>query len=176
MLTRAAGAVDSALVSLPNISLVCGLLILVGLVGIVLPVLPGIPVILASVLVWAIVAADPVGWGVLGAAVGVAALGLTLQYLIPGRRMLVAGVPRRSIVLGAVVGIVGFFVVPVVGLVLGFVGGVFLAETVRLQSTGRAWSSTVVAVRAAMVSYGIELSAGLVIAAMWLFAVWRLLV
>ena len=44
---------------------------------------------------------------------------------------------------GALLGIVGFFVIPVVGLVIGFVVGVYLAEWYRLRDVARAWRATI---------------------------------
>lgn len=35
------------------------------------------------------------------------------------------GVPNRSLIIGRLLAIAGFFVVPVVGAVIGFVGGVY---------------------------------------------------
>jgi uncharacterized protein len=62
---------------------------------------------------------------------------------------------------------VGFFVVPVVGLPLGFLLGVYLSE---LQRVGRerAWPATRAAVGAAGLSLLIELAAGLLAATTWL--------
>ena len=59
-----------------------------------------------------------------------------MKYAVPGR-----GLQRRRrartarCVVGGLLGVVGFFVVPVVGLVLGFVLGVYLSE---LQRVGHA--------------------------------------
>ncbi len=74
----------------------------------------------------------------------------------------------RSLVVGLGLGIVGFFVIPVIGLVLGFVLGVFLAERVRLGSTEAAWSSTREALAAVGWSILIELGAGLLATAAWI--------
>jgi uncharacterized protein len=65
------------------------------------------------------------------------------------------------LVLGGLVGIVGFFVVPVVGLPLGFVLGIYLAE---LQRVGRenAWPATKHALAAVGLALLIELAAGFV--------------
>jgi len=65
----------------------------------------------------------------------------------------------------------GFFVVPVVGLILGFVLGVYTAERVRLGSHATAWPSTMHALKAVGLSILIELAAGLLLAAAWLGAV-----
>ncbi len=72
---------------------------------------------------------------------------------------------------GALLGIVGFFVVPVVGLVLGFVLGVYGAEVQRLGSHRSAWASTKVALRAVGLSLAIEMFGALIAAGAWLAAV-----
>jgi len=140
--------------------------IFVGLVGIVVPVLPGTLLILGALLVWAIDASSPAGWTVFGAATVFLAAGAVVKYVIPGRGLKTAGVPTRSLVLGGLLGLVGFFVIPLVGLFVGFVLGVYLAELVRVGRT-RAWPSTRAALKAAGVSMLIELAAGLLAALTW---------
>ena len=135
-------------------------LILAGLVGVVVPVLPGLLLVAVGVGVWAVPRHDALGWAVLAAAVAIVVLGTVAKYLLPGARMRAAGVPVRTLVAGGALGIVGFFVVPVVGLVLGFVLGVYLAELVRL-GRDRAWPSTRTAIAAVGASMLIELAAGL---------------
>jgi uncharacterized protein len=147
--------------------LLVGLAVLVGLVGIVVPVLPGSILILGAVLVWAIAAGDPVGWAVFAVAATFLVLGSIVKYAVPGRGLKAAGVPGRTLVAGGLLGIVGFFVVPVVGLILGFVLGVYLSELQRVGAT-QAWPSTRAALMAAGLSLMIELGAGLLAAVTWL--------
>ena len=64
-------------------------------------------------------------------------------------------------------GVIGFFVIPVIGMLVGFVLGVFVAEMARQRRTDEAWRSTKVAVKAALMSVGIELLAALIIAVGW---------
>ena len=54
-----------------------------------------------------------------------------IKYLVPGKR-LKATVPTSTLVVGALVGLVGFFVIPVVGLFVGFPVGVYVAERARV--------------------------------------------
>lgn len=145
-------------------------LIVVGIVGIVVPVLPGLVLVAAGVAVWAIPRGDAVGWTVLGVAVAILIAGSVAKYLLPGRRLREAGVPGRTLVLGAVLGIVGFFVVPIIGLVLGFVLGVYLGEMARLKDRRAAWASTRKALAAVGVSMLIELVTGLLAAGVWVGA------
>jgi uncharacterized protein YqgC (DUF456 family) len=148
-----------------------GIAILVGLLGVLVPVLPGLLLCWAAVLVWALVERTAVAWTVLAAATVLVVAGEVAKYLLPGRRLRAASVPWTSLAAGGAVAIVGFFVVPVVGAVAGFVAGVYGAERLRLQSHAAAWPSTVQALRAVGLSMLIELGAGLLIAAAWLAAV-----
>ena len=144
-----------------------GLAVAVGLVGIVVPVLPGSLLVLGAILLWSVLAASPTGWVVFAVATTFLVVGGIVKYLVPGRGLAAAGVPRRTLLLGGVLGVVGFFVIPVVGLLLGFVLGVWLSEAQRL-GLARAWPSTRAALAAAGLSVLIELAAGLLAALTWL--------
>ena len=152
-------------------TLLAAVLIVVGLAGVVIPLLPGLLLVWAGVAVWAFGQGSTGGWLVLAGATAVLALGLLLKYVLPGRRLREAGVPWGTLALGAAVGVLGFFLIPVVGLPLGFVLGVYLAELARLGSAGAAWPSTRQAVTAIGLSLLIELGAGLIAAAIWLVGV-----
>lgn len=142
------------------------LAIAVGLVGIVVPVLPGVLLVLGALLVWALVVGTTTGWLVFAVAAAFLAVGAVVKYVLPGRRLKSSGVPTSTLVVGGVVGIVGFFVVPVVGLFMGFPVGVYLAEARRL-GTDRAWSSTKNALKAVVLSIAIELASALAATLTW---------
>ncbi|HET6562065.1 MAG TPA: DUF456 domain-containing protein [Marmoricola sp.] len=150
--------------------LLAGLAIVVGLVGIVVPFLPGTLLVAAAVLGWAVAVGEPLGWSLAAAALVVLALGTVVKYAVPGRSLKVAGVPNRTLLLGAALGVIGFFVIPVVGLVVGFVAGIYLSEAQRLGREA-AWPATKVALRAVGLSILIEVAAALVATALWLTAV-----
>jgi uncharacterized protein YqgC (DUF456 family) len=151
--------------------LIVGLVILAGLFGVVLPVLPGALLVLAAILFWAVEVGTTTAWLVFAAAALVIVVTQIAKYVFPGRRLAASGVPTSSLFAGALVGIVGFFAVPVVGLFLGFVVGVYVAEYQRLGSHASAWPSTKVALRAVGLSLAIEMFGALVAAAIWLTAV-----
>jgi uncharacterized protein YqgC (DUF456 family) len=142
-------------------------LIAVGLAGVVIPVLPGLVLVWAGIAIWAFAEGSAGGWLVLGCATAVLGLGLVLKYLLPGRRLREANVPWITLAFGVLLGVIGFFVIPVVGLPIGFVLGVYLAEIARLGSVQAAWPSTRAAVTAIGLSLMIELGAGLFAAAIW---------
>lgn len=148
--------------------LIAAVLIVVGIVGVVVPVLPGLVLVLAGIAVWAVPRGDALGWTVLGIAAAVVVLGSIAKYLLPGRRLRDSGVPGRTLAAGAVLGVVGFFVVPVVGLLLGFVLGVYLAELARLRDNALAWPSTRAALAAVGWSILIEFGTALLATGVWI--------
>ncbi len=148
------------------LEVVVALAIAVGVAGIVVPLVPGTLLVGAAIVVWALDTGGRTAWSVTLVAVGVLLVGMLLKYLVPGRRLSEAGIPARTLWAGAALGVVGFFVVPVVGLVLGFVLGVHLAERARVGGRA-AGASTVGALRAVGLSLAIEVLAGLLAAATW---------
>lgn len=147
--------------------LVAGLVIVVGLVGILVPLLPGTFLVAVALLGWALAVSTPTAWAAAGIAVGILAVGAVVKYLVPGRRLQRQGVPTSTLLAGGALGIVGFFVVPVVGLVIGFVAGVYLAELRRLGRDA-AWPATLAALRAVGLALLIELAAALLATAVFL--------
>jgi uncharacterized protein YqgC (DUF456 family) len=148
-----------------------GLAVALGLVGIVVPVLPGALLVLAAIGVWAVFEGGAAAWTVFAVAAALIVISQVLKYTIPGRRVRESGVPRSTLFAGALLAIVGFFVIPVVGLVIGFVLGVYIAEWRRLATADAAWGSTKVALRAVGLSMLIELAGALLAALCWLVAV-----
>lgn len=147
------------------------MIILVGLVGVLVPVLPGLLLVLAGIAIWAFERQDAVGWAVLAVAAAAVAAGSVAKYLLPGRRLRAGGVPWTTLALGGMLGIVGFFVVPVIGLPLGFVLGIYVAEYNRIREPEQARRSTRQALVAVGFSMLIELAAALLAAGAWLVGV-----
>ena len=148
---------------------VAGALIVLGLVGIVVPVIPGTLLIGAAMVAWAAITGGSIAWTAAGIAVILLGLGFVVKFAVPHRRLKDAGVPPSTIIVGAIVGVIGFFVIPVVGLFIGFIGGVWLAEARRLGAP-RAWPSTKAALMATGLSLLIELTSGLLAAAVFVGA------
>ncbi|MEE2034758.1 DUF456 domain-containing protein [Rhodococcus chondri] len=148
-----------------------GLVIAVGLIGIVVPILPGTLLIFGAIAVWAFLTGGTVAWTVFGIATAALLLTAIVKYTWPGKRLQQAGVPNRSLVVGGLLGIIGFFVVPVIGLLLGFLLGMYLSEAQRHRTHSGAWRSTVQATKAVGLSILVELFGALVAAGLWLAAV-----
>src|SRR5882672_520731 len=106
------------------VTIVAAITIVVGIFGTFIPFVPGLVLSWLGVLVWSIFADGGAGkWIVFVIATVLAVLGTVLKYLLPGRNMKREGVPMVTLLAGGVLAIVGFFVVPFVGLFLGFVLG-----------------------------------------------------
>lgn len=145
---------------------------LVGIVGVVVPVLPGLVLVWAAGLAW--VWLD--GAGPARIAVGVLltlllVVGTVTKYALPARSATDAGAPRSTLLLGAVGAVVGFFVIPVVGVVVGGVGAVFLAELARLHDAPTAWRSTLLVLRAVGIGMLVELATAVLMLGTWTVAV-----
>jgi uncharacterized protein YqgC (DUF456 family) len=149
-----------------GVEVLVALAIAVGIVGVVIPVLPGSLLVLGAILVWALDVGEPTGWAVFAVSTTILALGSIVKYVVPGRRLRTSGIPTSTLLLGGVLGVIGFFVIPVVGLVIGFVLGVYLAELSRL-GRAEAWPATVSAIKAVGLAVLIELVACLLAACAW---------
>lgn len=153
-----------------QINIVVVALFIVGIVGTIVPVLPGPTIVVLGVVLWAGVVGSPAGWVVAGFAILLAIIAGVLKYVIAGRSMKRSGVPNRSIIFGGIGAIVGYFVIPLVGLIVGFLFGVFATERVRLKENQAAWSSTWVATKAVGFGIMLELFAELLTVTLWIAA------
>src|SRR5947209_1022689 len=149
-----------------GVEVLVALLIATGLVGMLVPVLPGSILVAAGLVLWGAATGGVTAWAVVVVALGLLGAGAVVKYLVPGRRLERVGVPRTSMLAGGALGVVGFFVVPVVGLVLGFVLGVYLTEWQRLGHRA-AWPATVHAIKAVGLGIVIELGFGLLATLTW---------
>lgn len=148
-----------------------GLAVLVGLAGVVVPVLPGLLLVWGAVAVWAVVEGSTAAWVLLTASTALAVASQVVKYAVPGRRLQRAGVPRSTLATGGLVAVLGFVLIPVIGVAIGFVGGVYLAERRRLGQHDAALGSTRQALRAVGLSVLIELTAALLVGAGWVAVV-----
>lgn len=153
------------------LSVIC---VLIGLIGIVVPVLPGTMAIAAGLLIWAVYVGEVTTWVIVGIGLAILAIGQVAMYVIAGKRMQKDGVRNSSLFLGAVGSIIGMFAIPVVGVLVGFVGGVLLAEWGTHKSWQPAWKATIAALKAAGLSMLIELfAAGVALAPISIYSVMR---
>lgn len=143
---------------------------LAGLVGVLLPVIPGLVLVWAAALVWVLNVEGSLRWVVLAVLTLIALLGASAKYLLSGRAAAASGVPTSTLLAGVAGAVVGFFVIPVLGLIIGGILGVLLAEWARHREWGTAWRSTGAVVRGFGIGVALELLAGITMVGIWAVA------
>lgn len=144
------------------------LAMLAGVIGTLLPLLPGLPIVWGAALVYGLAAGfGGVGTVAFGLITVIAALGMVAAFTLPHRRVAAAGVPRSTVIAGLVGGIIGFFVIPVIGLPLGAIAAVMAKETARTSDTAAAWATTKNMIVGFGVGVLVELAAALAVVTIW---------
>ncbi len=115
------------------------LVMFVGMAGVLLPVIPGVILIWAAALVWALQVEGTLRWVVMVLLTLLAIVGAVAKYLVATKKMSAEGATTRTLLMGLAGAVVGFFLLPFFGLLLGGAIGVYVGEWVRLQSPSRAW-------------------------------------
>ena len=143
------------------VAVLAALLAAAGVVGIVVPVLPGSLLVAGGLLAWALWGGSSWGWIALAVGVLLLVLGASAQYVLTGRTLKEKQIPQRSVVVGLVCGAVGLFVIPGLGLVIGFVAGLLLSEFARVRDLRTALSTSWTALKSVGVGMLVELGCAL---------------
>ncbi|MFD6290114.1 DUF456 domain-containing protein [Streptomyces anthocyanicus] len=151
--------------------LLVGVVLLLGLSGVLVPGAPGSWLVWAAVLWWAFEDPRALSWGVLVGATAVLLVVQVIRWWLPPRTLRASGATPRMAVYAGVGALLGFFLVPVLGAIPGCLGGIYLAERLRLGSHGDAMASVRGVMRQGGTSVLVELFACLLIAGAWLGAV-----
>jgi uncharacterized protein YqgC (DUF456 family) len=151
--------------------LLVGLVMLLGLGGVLVPGVPGSWLVWSAVLWWALKDPRPLAWAVLVGATVTLFLSQVVRWALPPRRLRSTGATRRMGVYAGVGAFVGFFLIPVLGAIPGFMGGIYLCERLRLGRHGEAMAALRTAMRSGGSSVLAELFTCLLIMGAWLGAV-----
>ena len=154
------------------ITVIAALAIAVGMTGIVIPVLPGSILIIAALLGWALGLQSAPAWWAFGVGAALALAGLLASAVLTGRRLKQRKVPNTSVLAGVGVGIVGMFLIPVVGLIVGFAAGLLLSEFLRRRSLPEAWSASYAALKAMGVGILVELALAFAAGTVFVGGIW----
>lgn len=152
-----------------------GFAMLAALLGAIVPAFPGIILAWFAALVFGLVVGfDPAGIAFMTVITAVAVANYVAMVRIPQKTTEARGAKRSSVVAGAVGAIVGFFVIPIIGFVIGGAAGVFAAEWYSKRDTSAALAST----RGVVLGFGVstltQVAAGVLIAIVWAaWVVWR---
>jgi uncharacterized protein YqgC (DUF456 family) len=144
------------------------IVMVIGLAGTIVPLMPGLLLIWAAALAYGVLE----GWGAAGVIAfavitGLLLVGMAAQYVMAHRSGAAGGAARSSLLLAAVFGFVGFFVIPFVGFIIGAVLGVLVAEYRRLGRWDAAWRVTLQVVKGFGIGLLVEIACGLAMIIVW---------
>lgn len=151
--------------------LLVGVVLLLGLCGVLLPGVPGSWLVWAGVAWWALEDTSGLAWFVLVGVTVVMLLSQAVRCMLPPRRLKASGATPRMAVCAGVGALLGFFLVPVVGAIPGFMAGIYLSERLRLGRHREARAALRTAMRSGGWSVLTELFACLLVTVTWLCAV-----
>lgn len=158
------------------VTVIAGLLLVVSVAGTVYPVLPGSLLAILTLLGWAWILGSPAAWVCASIGMALAVVGWAASAVLTGRSLKRQQIPRGTVLVAVAAGIAGMFLIPVVGLFVGFGLGLLLAEYARrrdlpaaLRASGATLKSTGLGI---LVEFGCAALAGSVwtIGVIWHFA------
>ncbi|MEU6760651.1 DUF456 domain-containing protein [Streptomyces sp. NPDC046685] len=155
---------------LPQLLLV-GVVLLLGVLGVLIPGVPGTWLVWAGLMWWALHQRSALAWSLLVAATALLLVVQVVKWQLPPRRLRGLGITPRMAVFAGAGAVLGFVLIPVLGAVPGFVGGVYLCERLRLGTHGEARASVRRVMRAVGTSVLVELFACLLVVGAWVGAV-----
>ncbi|MDX3518317.1 DUF456 domain-containing protein [Streptomyces scabiei] len=147
--------------------LLVAVVLLLGLCGVLVPGVPGSWLVWAGVMWWALEDPRPAAWWVLVGSTVVLLASWAVRWGLPPRRLTESGATPRMGVFAGSGAFLGFVLLPVLGAIPGFVGGIYLSERLRLGRHGAARAATRTAMRAGGSSVLAELFACLLVAGAW---------
>ncbi len=140
-----------------------------GLVGIFIPFFPDLLLIWAAALGYGLV----VGWGewglwLFGLITLLGIVGVLAETYIGGAGARLAGASYKAIFAGLILGMIGLFVLPPFGLIIGLLAGTFLVELLRLRDWRQAGRATLGMGLGYGASFGVKLAFGALMIGTWL--------
>ncbi len=141
---------------------------LIGLAGTVLPALPGLTLMWIGALGYGLFVGFET-WGIVIFAVMtvLTIIGEASGYFFAQAGAAQTGASGWAIAASVVLGIVGLFVIPVVGGLIGAVLGVFLVEYYRRRNIKEAWKATTGTLWGMGLSFGLQVAIGVMLLALW---------
>lgn len=154
--------------------LLIGVVMAIGLAGVILPFMPGLPIVWFGALAYGVLVGFT-GTGIVAMVVitVLAGLGIAATVVLPARSGRASGASFGTLLLAGLVGVIGFFVVPVIGFPLGACLGILVSQYHCTGEWDAAWRSTIAVIRGFGIGLLTELGAGVAMIIVWV--VWVLL-
>ncbi len=144
------------------------LVMVVGLIGTLIPVLPSIELIWLAALGYGIFS----GWGtwgpwLFGLLTIILIIGEFVMWWLGNTTSRQTGASWAAIAASIVLGLIGIFIIPIVGALLGAMLGVFLVELYRRRDWREAMKATTGVLYGAGLSFGAQIVIALVMMGIW---------
>lgn len=141
----------------------------IGVAGTILPVVPGLWLIWAAGVVYGIATGfGVIGWVALGVMSVLAIGGSLVAVVLPQRRAMRVGVPLWGQALAAVLAVIGLFVIPFIGAMVGFVIGILIASLSETGDVRTAIPVAVATLRTMLVASAIQFACGVAMFVTWI--------
>lgn len=152
-------------------TVVAGILLALAALGTIVPVLPGSLLTIGTLLAWGWILGSGASWWSAGIGMGIALVGWSASTVLTGRSLKKQMIPRGSIFLAVVLGIAGMFLVPVLGLFLGFGAGLLLGEYARRRNLSEALRAAGSALKAMGTGMVVEFGCAALASSVWMIGV-----
>lgn len=140
----------------------------IGLAGIVLPFVPGLPIIWGAALLYGFSTAfGGLGVTAMIAITVLAAIGIAASVVIPDRAGVATGASRSTRLFAGVLGLIGFFVIPVIGFPIFACIGVLIAQYRETAEFDAAMRSTIAVLKGFGAALIAELGTGMAMVLVW---------
>jgi uncharacterized protein len=150
------------------VTIAAGLLLVVAAIGTVYPVLPGSILAILTLVAWAWIVGSPAAW--VAAVIGscLAGVGWSAGAVLTGRKLKQHQIPGRSIAVAMGAALVGMFLIPVVGLFVGFASGLLVSEYVRRRDFRSSLTASVETLKATGVGVLVEFGMVCLAGSVWM--------
>jgi uncharacterized protein YqgC (DUF456 family) len=98
--------------------------------------------------------------------------GMSASAVLTGRKLKQHGIPSRSVVVGLIAGVIGMFIIPFVGLFVGFAAGLLLSELRRTRKVSTATTTSWAALKATGLGMLAEFGLACLAASTWVIGLW----
>lgn len=149
------------------VTVIAAALMLVAIFGTIFPIVPGSPVAVFTMLAWAWVLGSSASWttGIIAAAT--ALVGMSASLVLTGRTMRRQSIPRTPVLIATASAVIGLFIIPFIGLFIGFAVGLLGAEYYRRRDATAAFRAALQAMKA--MGLGMLIECGCAITAFGIF-------
>ena len=153
------------------VTIVAGLLLAVAAIGTVYPGVPGSVLAIITLMAWAWIMGSSAAW--IAAVIGsvMVAAGWAAGAMLTSRKLRQQQIPKRSIAVAMVSAVVGMFLIPVVGVFVGFGAGLFVSEYARRRDFGSSLKSSAKTLKATGIGVVLEFGMVCLAGSVWMIGV-----